>query len=180
MLTANGSSISVIVRQVTVESHGAAPEALTYKLGFANDWAETLGISLSEAFAADAQLPLTALDLIPAPTVDDIPTIAAHVLANLQQMRATAVSASVMQVDAGTDPPAGGGFEVRRRNGGFGTALNAAGGNSDLVLRSPVRGFTIPRAAAEETFYIRMYDNGSPALYSRFSSAIATHVPITT
>ncbi len=180
MLTANGSSISVIVRQVTVESRGEAPEALTYKLAFANDWAETLGISLSEALAADAQLPLTALDLVLAPTVDDIPALPAHVLANLQQMRATAVSATVIQVDAGTDPPAGGGFEVRRRDGGFGTGLNAAGGSSDLVLRSPVRGFAIPRAAAEETFYMRMYDGGSPALYSRFSAAIATHVPITT
>ena len=180
VLTANGSSLSVIVRQVTVESQGAAPEALTYKLAFANDWAETLGISLSEAFAADAQLPLTALDLVPAPTVDDIGTLPAHVLANLQQMRATSVSVSAIQVDAGNDPPSGGGFEVRRRDGGFGTGLNAAGGSSDLVLRSPVRGFAIPRAAAAETFYVRMYDDGSPALYSRFSAAIATHVPITT
>ena len=180
VLTANGSSISVIVRQVTVESRGASPEALTYKLAFANDWAETLGISLSEAFAADALLPPAALDLVPASTVDDIPALPAHVLANLQQMRATAVSATAIQVDAGTDPPAGGGFEIRRRDGGFGTGLNAAGGSSDLVLRSPVRGFSIPRTAAGETFYVRMYDGGSPALYSRFSSAMATDVPITT
>ena len=177
-LTASGSSISVIVRQATLESQGAAPEVLTYRLTFANDWAETLGMKLSESLAADAQLPLAALDLVPAPNADDIASLPAHVLANLQQMRVTAVSATALQVDAGNDAPTGGGFEVRRRDGGFGAGLNAAGGNSDLVLRSPVRGFIIPRAAAEELFYVRMYDGGSPPLYSRFSAAIATHVPV--
>ena len=180
-LTANGTSLSVIVRQVTLGTHGEAPEAITYRLAFANDWAESLGISLSEAIAADALLPLAALDLGPAPTDDDIPTVPAHVLANLQQMTVTAVSATAIQVDAGMDPPTGGGFEVRRRDGGFGTGLaRGAGsaGNADLVLQSPVRGFTIPRATAEETFFVRMYDTSSPPLYSRVSSAIATHVPI--
>ena len=180
-LTANGSSFSVIVRQVTVSTHGEAPEALTYRLAFANDWAEGLGIALSEAIAADALLPPAAIDLIAAPSADDIASLPAHVLANLQQMTVTAVSTTAIQVDAGVDPPAGGGFEVRRRDGGFGTGLGGSlstGGNQDLVLQSPVRGFTIPRAAAEETFFVRMYDAGSPPLYSRFSSAIATHVPI--
>ncbi len=180
-LTANGSSISVIVRQVTVESGSAAPEALRYKLAFANDWAETLGLTLSEAVAADALLPAAALDLVPAPTADDIPTLPVHVLANLQQMTVTSVSTTTIQVDAGTDASTGGGFEVRRRDGGFGTGLaagTASAGNGDLVLRSPVRGFTIPRAAAEETFFVRMYDAGTPPLYSRVSSAIVTHVPV--
>ena len=177
VLTANGSSITVIVRQVVVETHGEAPEALTYKLAFANDWAEALGITLTEAIAIDALLPETALNQMPAPTPTDIPTLPPHVLANLQQMRVTAVTTTAIEVDAGTDAPAGGGFEVRRRDGSFGTGL-AAVGNGDLVLRSPVRGFTIPRLATEETFFVRIYDTGSPPLYSRVSSAIATHVPI--
>ena len=45
--------------------------------------------------------------------------------------------------------------------GGFGTGVSSAAGapgNADLVLRSPVRGFSIPRAAFEETFFVRMYD----------------------
>jgi hypothetical protein len=64
---------------------------------------------------------------------------------------------------------------VRRRDGGFGvgTATTSSG---DLVLRSPVRGFSIPVPALEETFFVRMYDASVPPLYSRFSAAISTHL----
>ena len=46
---------------------------------------------------------------------------------------------------------------MRRRDAAFGTGLTGSA-NGDLVLRSPVRGFSIPRAEFEETFYVRMYD----------------------
>ncbi len=36
------------------------PEVLTYRVAFANDWAESLGITLSEAVAQDAVLPVDA------------------------------------------------------------------------------------------------------------------------
>ncbi len=162
-LTANGSTISVIVRKVTIDEQGAAPEALTYRIAFANDWAEGLGIALSEAIAADALLPQTAA----APVV----------LANPLQLAVTSTSTSALTVDAGTDPPAGGGFEVRRHDGAFGTGSGDTGAG-DLVLRSPVRGFSIPRAAFEEKFFVRMYDASTPPLYSRESAAIVTHLPI--
>jgi hypothetical protein len=161
-LTANGSTTSVLVRKVTIDEQGAAPEALTYRIAFANDWAEGLGIALSEAIAADALLPQTAA--------------APAVLANLQQLAVTSTSPSALSVDAGTDPPAGGGFEVRRHDGAFGTGSGASGAG-DLVLRSPVRGFSIPRAAFEEKFFVRMYDASTPPLYSRESAAIVTHLP---
>lgn len=167
-LTANGSSSSVIVRKVEIEEQGAAPEVLTYKLAFANDWAEGLSLTLSEAVAADALLPQTALNL-PVGT-------AAPVLPNLQQLAVTAVSSTSLTIDAGTAPPTGGGFEVRRHDGGFGTGTGSTG-SGDLVLRSPVRGFSIPRAAFEEKFFVRMYDGSTPPLYSRQSAAIVTHLP---
>ena len=166
-LTANGSSSSVVVRRVVIDEQGAAPEVLTYKLAFANDWAEGLSISLSEAIAANALLPQTALNL-PAGT-------AAPVLANLQQLTVTAASGTSLTIDAGTAPPTGGGFEVRRHDGAFGTGSGSSS-SGDLVLRSPVRGFSIPRAAFEEKFFVRMYDGSTPPLYSRESSAIATQL----
>ena len=168
-LTANGTTTSVIVRRVAIEEQGAAPEALTYRIAFANDWAEGLGISLSEAIAADALLPANALDLAPG--------VAAPVLVNLQQLTVTAASTSALTIDAGANPAAGGGFEVRRHDGGFGLGASPSG-SGDLVLRSPVRGFSIPRAAMEETFFIRMYDASTPPLYSRESAAIVTQLPI--
>ena len=167
-LTANGSSSSVIVRRVEMEEQGAAPEVLTYKLAFANDWAEGLSLTLSEDIATDALLPQTALNLTAG--------TAAPVLTNLQQLAVTAVSTTSLTIDAGTAPPIGGGFEVRRHNGGFGTGAGATS-SGDLVLRSPVRGFSIPRAAFEEKFFVRMYDGSTPPLYSRQSSAIVTHLP---
>ncbi len=167
-LTSNGSLTSVVVRTVEVLEQGACPEALTYRMAFANDWAEGLGVKLSEAIAADALLPQTALELASGAS--------APVLANLQGMTFVA-SNTALTVDAGTAPPAGGGFEVRRRDGGFG-AGSGSSASGDLVLRSPVRGFTIPRAAVQEAFFVRMYDASTPPLYSRESSAIFTDLPI--
>ncbi len=167
-LTADGSTMNVVVRRVLVEEQGASPEALTYKLAFANDWAEGLGLALSEAIAANALLPGTALAFAPG--------TAWPVLANLQQM-AVASSTSALTVDAGIAPPTGGGFEVRRRDGGFGIGTTASA-SGDLVLRSPVRGFSIPRAGVEEKFFVRMYDASTPPLYSRASAAIATNLPL--
>jgi hypothetical protein len=80
---------------------------------------------------------------------------------------------TALQVDAGTAPPVGGGFEVRRKDWVFGTGVDGA----DLVLRSPVRSFTIPRAAQVERVYIRTYDGNTPPLYSRFSSAVFVNWP---
>jgi hypothetical protein len=71
-------------------------------------------------------------------------------------------------------PPAGGGFEVRRKDWEFGVGVDA----TDLVLRSLVRNFTIPRAAQVERYYVRMYDGSSPAKYSRFSNAMFVNWPV--
>ncbi len=62
---------------------------------------------------------------------------------------------------------------MRRRDWSFGP-----GTDSNLVLRSPVSNFTIPREAAMEQYYIRLYDASTPPNYSRFSSAIFVNVPL--
>jgi len=92
------------------------------------------------------------------------------VLANLQQLAVTSVTETALQVDAGTAPPAGGGFEVRRRDAGFGE------GGVDLVLRSSVRSFAIPRAAQVERYYVSMYD--ASGTYSRFSCGVIVNWPV--
>jgi hypothetical protein len=52
------------------------------------------------------------------------------------------------------------------------------GSGADLVLRSPVRGFTIPRAAQLERYFVRMYDASTPPNYSALSAAIFTDLPV--
>ena len=159
-VTSNGSTLNVIVRTVTVEDGHAVPEVLHYKIAFANDWAEGLGMKLSESIAADALLPQTAS------------AGASEVLANLQQLTVTSATGTALQVDAGMAAPAGGGFEVRVRDGGFGP-----GAAADLVLRSAVRSFSIPRVSAGERYFVRMYDGSTPPLYSRWSSAVFCNLP---
>ena len=164
-LSTTNQTTSVLVRRVQIVDGMASPEMLTYKMAFANDWAEGLGLTLSETIAVDALLPETAQSS-PLPAGSNVP-------ANLQQLQVVSATGAALQVDAGTDAPAGGGFEVRRRDGSFGPGVD-----QDLVLRSPVRSFSIPREGQIERYYVRMYDASTPPLYSRFSSAVFTDLPV--
>ena len=165
-ITSAGVTSSLLVRSVVATDGSAVPEVQRYKVTFANDWAtewaDGIGLKLSEEIAADAYLPQTASS---APGL---------VLANLQQLAVTSLTETALQVDAGTAPPVGGGFEVRRSDWQFGANVDGA----DLVLRSPVRSFAIPRAAQVERFFVRMYDASTPPLYSRFSSAAFVNWPV--
>jgi len=128
-ITANGQTLNVVVRQVTIVDGNAVPELLTYRIAFANDWADSLGVTLSEAIAPDSFLP---------PTAETEP---GAILANLQQLTVASATTTALQIDAGANSPTGGGFEVRLRDWDFGPGVN-----QNLVLRSPVRGFSIPRS----------------------------------
>ncbi len=92
-LTSNGATARVMVRKVDVVDGMTCPETLTYRIAFANDWAEGLGLRLSETIAADALLPETALSGPEA------------ALANLQQLQVTSITGSALQIDAGVVPP---------------------------------------------------------------------------
>ncbi|MBS1822544.1 MAG: hypothetical protein JST61_11320 [Acidobacteria bacterium] len=157
---ASADTLNLCVRSVVIEDGHARPEAMTYRVGFANDWTTALSARLADGVAADAlqQVALTA---------------PATVLANLAGLQVVSATGTALQVDAGVVPPTGGGFEVRRRDWAFGP-----GTGGDLVLRSPVRSFTIPRSAQVERFFVRMYDGSSTPVYSRLSSAVFTNLPV--
>ena len=165
-ITSADSTCALLVRTVALVDEHARPELITYKIGFANDWAtewaDGLGLKLSAAIASDAFLPLNAA------------SGPAQVLGNLLQCTVVSMTNSVLQVSAGCVAPSGGGFEVRRRDWDFGVVVDAP----DLVLRSPVESFAIPRSAQVERFYIRMYDASTPPLYSRWSAALFVNAPV--
>jgi hypothetical protein len=160
-LLSGSDSLKVIVRKVSIEDGHALPEVLQYSIDFANDWAEGLGLKLSESVAVDALLPEAAA------------TGPGAVLQNLQNLQLVSATGTELQIDAGINPAPGGGFEVRRRDWDFGPFVD-----QDLVLRSPVRSFSIPREAQVERYYVRMYDGSNPPVYSRFSSAVFTNLPV--
>jgi hypothetical protein len=157
--TSTGITANLVVRTVEIDLSTTAPTLVKYSIGFANDWADCLSIQTSAAVPADVWLPLAPETVAP--------------LANLDSLVVTSVTGSQIQIKAGVTPPTGGGFEVRRRDYGF-----TPGPGPDLVLRSPVANFTIPRQAAMERYYIRMYDASTPPNYSRFSSAVFVNLPL--
>jgi hypothetical protein len=150
-----------MARRVTLTDGNALPEAIEYVMDFANDWAQPIGIRTSASVPEEALLPQLPRDASAAP------------IASLPEMKLVSASGTELSIDAGTAAPGGGGFEVRRSDGHFGS-----GAGADLVLQTPVRGFSIPRSAQVERFYIRMYDGSTPPRYSRFSSAVFVNVPM--
>jgi hypothetical protein len=157
--TSANMSANLVVRSVQIDVSCSSPQMNKYIIHFANDWADALAIKTSSTVPADVWLPLQPQAVEP--------------LANLQTFSVSSINSSAIQVNTGVTPAAGGGFEVRRRDWSFGP-----GTNSDLVLRSPVSNFTIPREAAIEQYYVRMYDGSTPPNYSRFSSAVFANVPL--
>jgi len=155
-----GLIASLVVRAVRIEAGSSSPDFTKYTISFANDWADDLSLKLSSTVPRDAWLPQTS-------------ETAVTVLASLVSLAISSMTGSAIQIAAGVSPPAGGGFEARRRDWHF-----APGNDSDLVLRSPVSNFSIPRAAAIEQYYIRQYDGSTPPNYSRFSSAVFINVPL--
>lgn len=153
-----GLTATLIVRTVKVEIGSSYPETAKYVIQFANDWAEELSMKLSTNVPTDAWIPAAAL---PGPAV----------LSNLLSLIVGVVTSTSIPISAGVNAPVGGGFEVRRTDWAF-----RPGSDPDLVLRSPVPNFTIPREGTIEQFYIRMYDASTPPLYSRFSSAIFVNI----
>ena len=154
-----GVTANLVVRTVEIGMSATSPGLVAYTVSFANDWADDLAIRTSSAVPADAWLPQQPETTPP--------------LASLNTLAVTSVNGSEIQIAAGVTPPAGGGFEVRRRDWSF-----TPGPGPDLVLRSPVASFSIAREAAVERYYIRMYDGSTPPNYSRFSSAVFVNLPL--
>ena len=122
-----GLSASVVVRDVQIEMGCSTPPLVKYTIRFANDWAEDLALKLSATVPDDVWLPAA-------------PSSGGTSLSNLTGLVITSLSGSEIQINTGLVPPSGGGFEVKRKDWTFGPGVD-----SDLVLRSPVPNFTIPR-----------------------------------
>ncbi len=153
-----GLNTKLVVRAVTVTCENCVPELLQYSIAFANDWAETLSLRVSSSIPEQVWLPPVALT-------------AAVALPSLNSLAVTGVTTTEIDISAGVSAPAGGGFEVRRVDWRF-----KAGSDGDLVLRSPVPNFSVPRETPVEQYYVRMYDGAQPPNYSRFSSAVFVSV----
>ncbi len=148
----------VVVRTVKITYAASVPDLVHYAIHFANDWADDLAIKTSKTVPADAWLP--------AP-------IAPTCLANLTALTVTALNGSTVTLNTGINPPAGGGFEIRRRDFNF-----MPGNDPGLVARASLPNITFSRETANDRFYIRMFDASTPPNYSEFSVALFINLPL--
>ena len=78
------------------------------------------------------------------------------------------MTSTTVQVDAGMRQQAGIGIEVRQNDYGWGQA-----NDRNLLGRFSTQTFTLPRLAATQNYFLRLYDSSSPPKYSRYSAALA-------
>jgi hypothetical protein len=157
---ASGAVIETPVQESQIVLTANVPEVLDYTVKFASEWAEGLAVKLSTTIPATVILP-------------QAPTSLDEALLSLSNLAVTSVTGSTVGISTGVSAPVNGGFEVRRRDNTFGPGVD-----SDLVLRVVAQSITIPRAAAVEQYYIRMFDGATPPNYSLFSAAVFVNVPL--
>jgi hypothetical protein len=152
-----GVSGQVVVRRVQLKVHASVPDCIEYAIGFANDWAEDLAITTSATVPADARI-AAKVNAMFAPGPGAL---------------AAVVNGGTIVLSMNTTPPAGGGFEVRRRDGAF-----VPGNDPGLAARGSQGTVTLARTAAQERYFVRMFDGASPPNYSEFSAAVFVNVPL--
>jgi len=94
-------------------------------------------------------------------------------LANLTSLAVNTLNGSTVSISANGSPPAGGGFEIRRRDFAF-----MPGEDPGLVVRAALPNMTFSRETVNDRFYIRMYDGSTPPNYSEFSTALFINLPL--
>jgi hypothetical protein len=158
-----GADFTALVRDVEVQVVLLADDRSQYDIKFANDADEPIAFKLESTTLTE---PLT--------TIYDTGTPSSSLyIDSLTAAQVTNVIATEISVDAGVAPPAGGGIEVRRSDGGWG--LSDSG---NLAGRFATETFTLPRLERVQTYYLRQYDGSSPAKYSRYSMLLHVDYPL--
>lgn len=156
------ASFSAVIREVEVDMADPDNDRSRYVLRFANDAAQPLAFDFDPAHLRE-----------PLEPVETTITTGQVFIADLPSAEITGVSSTTLSISTGSAPPAGGGFEVRRSDTGWGQTSDR-----NLVGRFTAQSFTLPRLSSTQTYYIRQYDAGSPPRYSRFSTLLHVDYPL--
>lgn len=158
------ATFTATVRQVEIDVRDLEGEHSNYKIQFADD----VAIPLAVEFTAGAvKLPVNILAISTA-------QVGNLYLSDLTAAELTDITSTSVSVDAGTAAPAGGGFEVRWSDTGWGP-----GNDRNLVGRFNTQNLTLPRVARVQNYYLRQYDASSPPKYSRYTTALHIDSPLT-
>lgn len=158
-----GAAFTAVVHETDVQVVSLEGDRSEYKIKFANEAAQLVALEFGSTTVSE---PLRDVFTAAGPS-------SSLYLAPLTAAQITNVIATEITVDAGVDPPSGGGFEVRRSDGGWGPTSDG-----NLVGRFATRSFTLPRLARVQDCYLRQYDASSPTKYSRDSALLHLDYPI--
>lgn len=158
-----GASFLAIVQEADLAVLDFDGETVRYTFKFVDAGAPPLGFGFATAVVKEAQV-LTPID---------VTQVGATYLPDLTNAEVTNITSTTVTIDAGFTPPTGGGIEVRYSDTGWG-----AGNNRNLLGRFTVGSFTLPRYARAQNYFLRSYDNSSPARYSRYSTALHVDYPL--
>ena len=161
-MPSRGLSGATIIREVEIEVVKAREERSRYTIGFANDGSEPGGFSFENANLPAAEVKALGKEEVGASCIGD-----------LAGAGVTDVSSTQITVDMGCGAPAGGGFEARRSDYGWGEE-----NDRNLAGRFSTRVFTLARLARAQEYYLRQYDGGSPRRYSRHSTLLRVDYPL--
>jgi len=159
------AAFSAIVRNVSIDLTDSANDRGMYVIELANDLASPLGYLEGES--------TTVVPLQDTPPALSTTQVGAYYLADLTNAQITQVSSTTVQVDAGVAPGNGFAIEVRAHNFGWGPS-----NDRNLLGRFATQTFSLPRLARTQTYFLRLYDNSSPARYSRYSAALHVDYPL--
>lgn len=158
-----GTTFTALVREVEIAFAGLSDARARFLIKMANEAAQAQAMRWQRA-QHNALITVVSSQL-----QDDVsarPT-------GLPDARFTTWTATQMTLDMGTDPPAGGGFEVRvEGDWGWGMTIN-----QNLVGRYTTRTLTLPNATVTQRFYVRQFDASTPPRYSTYSAVLNMDVP---
>ncbi len=156
-----GAQFSAVVREVVVEVADLANDLAKYKLRFANEAAEPVAFQF-ESNTADTLPALTAV----------AQDVAVNLPADLVAAEITQVSSTTTTIDIGQGVPVGYGVEVRRTDSGWGPD-----NDRNLIGRFTAQGFTVPRLAKRQDYFLRLVDSSMPPRYSLHSTLLHIDYP---
>jgi hypothetical protein len=154
-LPSQSLQVTATVREVKIQFVSMGEECSQYTIEFANDAAQQLSFSLGAttrkpALSYSTEIAGTSVPCLPGAEI-------------------TSVQYGSVVIDTGMAPIAGGGFEVRLKDEGWGANVDR-----NLLGRFTTETFTAPKLATSQDYFLRMFDGSTPPNYSRF--AILLHV----
>jgi hypothetical protein len=157
-----GASVNAIVRAVTLTCEDLDGDRSHYTIGFANDAAELIAMTMNLANLGEP------LDVTATTT-----TSGNAYIGDVPAAEVTNITSTTVSIDMGAVPPIGGGFEIRLSDSGWSQTEDR-----NLVGRFSTQTFTLTRFTRLITYYVKQYDASSPPKYSRNANALHVDYPL--